>query len=139
MASLASSSARSTTRSISIWTSPTAPKAWHMPPACSRIASRVAGLRRRSPASRRSSTTRRGCWPISRGRARHGFGAKLCIHPRQVAPIHAALAPSAQAIDWARRVLAAEAASPGAAQLDGRMIDRPVVLQAQRTLQRAGS
>jgi citrate lyase subunit beta / citryl-CoA lyase len=69
---------------------------------------------------------------------RHGFGAKLCIHPRQVAPVHAALAPSDQAIDWARRVLAAEAASPGAAQLDGRMIDRPVVLQAQRTLQRAG-
>lgn len=70
---------------------------------------------------------------------RHGFGAKLCIHPRQVAPIHAALAPSAQAVDWARRVLAAEAASPGVAQLDGRMIDRPVVLQAQRTLQRAGT
>ncbi|HEU5296710.1 MAG TPA: CoA ester lyase [Burkholderiaceae bacterium] len=70
---------------------------------------------------------------------RHGFGAKLCIHPRQVAPIHAALTPTAQAIDWARRVLAAEAASPGAAQLDGRMIDRPVVLQAQRTLQRAGA
>ena len=39
---------------------------------------------------------------------RHGFGAKLCIHPRQVAPIHVALAPGAQAIDWARRVLAAE-------------------------------
>jgi len=69
---------------------------------------------------------------------RHGFGAKLCIHPRQIAPIHAALSPSAQAIDLARRVLAAEAASPGAAQLDGRMIDRPVVLQAERTLRRAG-
>ena len=69
---------------------------------------------------------------------RHGFGAKLCIHPRQVAPIHAALAPSDQALEWARRVLAAEAASPGAAQLDGRMIDRPVVLQARRTLARAG-
>ncbi len=69
---------------------------------------------------------------------RHGFGAKLCIHPRQVEPIHAALAPGAQAVDWARRVLAAVAASPGAARLDGRMIDRPVVLQAQRTLQRAG-
>lgn len=68
---------------------------------------------------------------------RHGFGAKLCIHPRQIALIHAALAPDERAIDWARRVLAAEAASPGAAQLDGRMIDRPVVLQAQRTLQRA--
>jgi citrate lyase subunit beta/citryl-CoA lyase len=70
---------------------------------------------------------------------RQGFGAKLCIHPRQVAPIHVALAPSAQAVEWARRVVAAAAASPGAAQLDGRMIDRPVVLQAQRTLQRAGA
>jgi len=70
---------------------------------------------------------------------RHGFGAKLCIHPRQVAPVHAAFAPSAQAVDWARRVLAADAASPGAAQLDGRMIDHPVVLQARRTLQRAGA
>jgi citrate lyase subunit beta/citryl-CoA lyase len=70
---------------------------------------------------------------------RHGFGAKLCIHPRQVAPIHVALSPSAEAVDLARRVLAAEAASPGAAQLDGRMIDRPVVLQAERTLRRAGA
>jgi citrate lyase subunit beta/citryl-CoA lyase len=70
---------------------------------------------------------------------RHGFGAKLCIHPRQVAPIHAALTPSAEAVDLARSVLAAEAASPGAAQLDGRMIDRPVVLQAERTLRRAGA
>jgi len=68
---------------------------------------------------------------------RHGLSSKLCIHPKQVAVIHAALAPSSQAIEWARRVLAAEAASPGAAKLDGRMIDRPVVLQAQRTLQRS--
>ncbi len=65
---------------------------------------------------------------------RLGFGAKLCIHPRQVAPIHAALRPSEQALDWARRVLAADAASPGTARLDGRMVDRPVILQAQRTL-----
>ena len=70
---------------------------------------------------------------------RHGFGAKLCIHPKQIAPLHAALAPSAEALEWARRVLAADAASPGAAQLDGRMIDRPVVLQAQRTLRRAAN
>jgi len=69
---------------------------------------------------------------------RHGFGAKLCIHPRQVAPLHAVLAPDAAAIDWARRVVAAEAASPGAARLDGSMVDRPVVLQARRTLARAG-
>jgi len=68
---------------------------------------------------------------------RHGLHAKLCIHPKQVAPIHAELAPSREAVEWARRVLAAEAASPGAARLDGRMIDRPVVLQAERTLQRS--
>lgn len=69
---------------------------------------------------------------------RRGFGAKLCIHPKQVGAVHAALAPSDAALDWARRVIAAEAASPGAARLDGRMVDRPVVLQAQRTLRRAG-
>lgn len=68
---------------------------------------------------------------------RLGFGAKLCIHPSQVAHIHAALRPSAQALDWAHRVVAANAASPGAARLDGRMVDRPVLLQAQRTLQLA--
>jgi citrate lyase subunit beta/citryl-CoA lyase len=68
---------------------------------------------------------------------RHGFGAKLCIHPAQVAVVHAALAPTTQAIERARRVLEADAGSPGAAQLDGRMIDRPVVLAARRTLARA--
>jgi citrate lyase subunit beta / citryl-CoA lyase len=65
---------------------------------------------------------------------RQGFGAKLCIHPSQVAPIHAALQPGAKALAWARRVLEADAASPGAARLDGRMVDRPVVAQARRTL-----
>ena len=68
---------------------------------------------------------------------RHGLGAKLCIHPAQVAAIHAALAPTTQAVERARRVLEADAGSPGAAQLDGRMIDRPVVLAARRTLARA--
>ncbi|HMO47952.1 MAG TPA: CoA ester lyase [Rubrivivax sp.] len=70
---------------------------------------------------------------------RFGFGGKLCIHPRQVAVVHEAMAPSAAEIDWARRVIAADAAAGGAAvQLDGRMVDAPVVLQARRTLARAG-
>lgn len=64
-----------------------------------------------------------------------GFGGKLCIHPRQVAPIHRALAPSEAELDWACRVVAADEAAGGAAvQLDGRMVDLPVVLQARRTL-----
>ena len=69
---------------------------------------------------------------------RFGFGAKLCIHPRQVAIVHDVMAPSADDIDWAQRVIAADAAAGGAAtQVDGRMVDLPVVLQARRTLARA--
>lgn len=68
----------------------------------------------------------------------HGFGAKLCIHPGQVQPIHRALQPSEAELVWAKRVLAADAASPGAARLDGRMVDLPVVRQARRTLMAAG-
>lgn len=69
---------------------------------------------------------------------RFGFGGKLCIHPRQLAAVHAAMMPSDAEIEWARRVLAADEAAGGAAiQLDGRMIDLPVVLQARQTLARA--
>ncbi|MBS0543046.1 MAG: CoA ester lyase [Proteobacteria bacterium] len=66
-----------------------------------------------------------------------GFGAKLCIHPKQVAAVHAAFRPAAEEVAWARRVLAAAAAAEGATQLDGRMIDRPVVLKAQAVLERS--
>ena len=66
---------------------------------------------------------------------RAGFGAKLCIHPMQVAVVNTAFAPSASELDWARRVLAAVAAAGGGVvSLDGRMEDGPVVLLARRTL-----
>lgn len=71
--------------------------------------------------------------------ARMGFGAKLCIHPRQVPVLHAALRPPEEELAWAQRVMAANQAAGGSAcQLDGQMIDAPVVLRAQRLLQRAG-
>jgi len=66
-----------------------------------------------------------------------GFGAKLCIHPRQLAAIDAAFRPSAAEVDWARRVVAAAAGTSGAFVVDGRMVDRPVVLKAQSILDRA--
>ncbi|MGC4008390.1 MAG: CoA ester lyase [Pseudomonas sp.] len=70
---------------------------------------------------------------------RFGFGAKLCIHPKQIPAIHDAFRPSAEQLRWAQRVIEADAASQGAAvQVDGRMVDAPVVLQARRTLARAG-
>jgi 2-methylcitrate dehydratase PrpD/citrate lyase beta subunit len=69
-----------------------------------------------------------------------GFGAKLCIHPRQVAPVEAAFAPSPEASAWAARVVEAMRASQGgAARLDGRMVDAPVLRQAERILARTAS
>lgn len=70
---------------------------------------------------------------------RLGFGAKLAIHPRQVPVIHAALAPSAEEVAWAERVLAAAAQAQGAAvAVDGRMVDKPVVERARFLLRLAG-
>jgi citrate lyase subunit beta / citryl-CoA lyase len=70
---------------------------------------------------------------------RMGFGGKLCIHPKQVGIVKSAFMPSEQEVAWAQRVIEADKASKGAAvKLDGRMIDRPVVLLAQRTLTIAG-
>ena len=68
-----------------------------------------------------------------------GFGGKLCIHPKQVSAVKAAFMPTQNELDWAQRVIEADQASNGGAvKLDGRMIDRPVVLLAQRTLALAG-
>ena len=66
-----------------------------------------------------------------------GFGAKLCIHPTQVAWVRQALRPSAADVQWADRVIAAAESSSGAVQLDGKMVDRPVLLKARAILDRA--
>ncbi len=64
-----------------------------------------------------------------------GFGAKMCIHPSQLAAVRAALAPTAADLAWAQRVLQVWAASSGGViQLDGKMVDRPVVLKAERII-----
>ena len=66
---------------------------------------------------------------------RLGFGAKLCIHPKQVPVVRACFQPTPEQVEWARRVVAADAASGGAAvALDGKMIDRPVLLKAREIL-----
>ena len=66
---------------------------------------------------------------------RSGFGARLCIHPAQVAVVNAALAPTAAELDWAQRVVQASAdTQSGVFTLDGRMVDAPVLLLARRML-----
>lgn len=64
---------------------------------------------------------------------RLGFGAKLCIHPQQIETVHAVLSPSGEERAWAARVISAMESSGGAAvAVDGKMVDRPVLLRAQR-------
>ena len=64
-----------------------------------------------------------------------GFGAKLCIHPRQVDIVNRCFSPSPEDVEWAKRVVDAFARSSGnAALLDGKMIDRPVLVRAEAML-----
>lgn len=75
----------------------------------------------------------------SRGKAL-GFGAKLCIHPAQLAVVADVFAPSAAEIVWATRVVEEARSRNGETfSLDGKMVDLPVVLLAKRTLSVAGT
>lgn len=67
-----------------------------------------------------------------------GLLGALCIHPRQVAVAHAALAPGADELDWARRVVEASQGGAAAFQVDGQMVDAPVLARARRLLASAG-
>ena len=68
---------------------------------------------------------------------RMGFGGKLCIHPAQVPVLHAAFDPDETAVAHAQRVRQAlEQAGGGVCVLDGRMVDAPVLAQAEQTLLR---
>ena len=71
---------------------------------------------------------------------RDGFTGMMAIHPAQVSVINEAFTPSEAEVAHARAVVAAFDANPGAGalSLDGKMIDRPHLVQAQRTLAAAG-
>ena len=70
---------------------------------------------------------------------REGFTGKLAIHPDQVAVINAAFTPSADEVAEARDIVAAFEAQPDAGVLSvaGKMVDRPHLVQAKRTVERA--
>lgn len=60
-----------------------------------------------------------------------GFGGKLLIHPRQIAPARKGLAPSADDLAWALRIV--DSVEDGAARaVDGAMVDLPVLLRARQ-------
>lgn len=99
------------------------------------LASRLAGLASPVDGVFTALDDGAGLAAYARRARRDGFGALLLIHPRQVAAVAVALAPAAQELAWAQRVMAASTDARGnAAVVDGRMIDAPVIARARRML-----
>ncbi|CAI8810763.1 citrate lyase subunit beta / citryl-CoA lyase [Pseudomonas sp. IT-347P] len=63
-----------------------------------------------------------------------GFGAKLCIHPGQLTTVQRAFLPDSRQLAWADRVMRAVATGSHAVQVDGEMVDLPLIEHAQRLL-----
>lgn len=70
-----------------------------------------------------------------------GFNAKAAIHPNQVPVINGVFVPDKKSVEWALRVeeaaRQADAKGIGVFSLDGKMVDKPVVLRAQNILKKA--
>jgi citrate lyase subunit beta/citryl-CoA lyase len=70
-----------------------------------------------------------------------GYDGKLAIHPAQVPVINDAFTPDPERVAWAERVLAARDAARADGrsvfEVDGEMVDPPLVAQAERVLERA--
>lgn len=70
-----------------------------------------------------------------------GFSGKQVIHPNQVVPVQEAFTPSDSAIEYAKRIVesfkSSEKEGKGAYALDGKMIDMPLLKNAQKVLDRA--
>lgn len=67
-----------------------------------------------------------------------GFDGKMLIHPSQIEPVNEIFAPSAEEVEFARKIIetfeAPENAEKSVAQIDGRMVERLHVETARRTL-----
>ena len=71
---------------------------------------------------------------------RFGFDGAGCIHPGQVKIVNEEYTPSMEEVSYARKVIQmdkeAQAAGRGSFQIDGKMIDIPVVVRAERLIRR---
>lgn len=64
-----------------------------------------------------------------------GYAGKLCIHPSQLEGVNYAFTPTQEEISEAHKIVsAAENQGTGAIVVDGRMVDKPVVETARRTV-----
>jgi len=73
--------------------------------------------------------------------ARLGYSGKQIIHPAQVEPVQTAFTPNDESIVYAKRIVetfeASQKEGKGAYSLDGKMIDMPLLKNAQKVLERA--
>jgi citrate lyase subunit beta/citryl-CoA lyase len=81
---------------------------------------------------------------LSLDRARRkGFAGKLCIHPKQVEACNHGFTPSGEEIAVARKIIAAFAEgmknNVAAVQVDGKLVDLPIVRSAERIVEIADS
>lgn len=105
------------------------------------VASRVAGIEQPIDAVFPDIKDDDGLLNDARLGRRLGFQGKLVIHPRQVESVNSAYSPTLEEVENARRVIAAfddaEKQGLAAIQLDGKMIDYPVVTKARQLIARA--
>ena len=70
-----------------------------------------------------------------------GYDGKLCIHPAQVEPINDAFTPEPERVEWAEKVMEAKREADergkGVFEVEGEMVDEPLVEQARTVLERA--
>jgi citrate lyase subunit beta/citryl-CoA lyase len=96
------------------------------------LMSRVAGLARPVDGVSTSISDAQMVLDEAQRARRLGFGGKLCIHPVQVDAVNRSFSPSPAEIVWAQRMLAAAKSANGSAfAVDGKMVDKPVILRAE--------
>lgn len=78
---------------------------------------------------------------VVRNSARFGMEGASCIHPKNVAMLNLGFSPDPEEVDYARRILTLDAEHAaqgrGSWELDGKMIDIPVVERARKLVNRA--
>ncbi|CAM01631.1 citrate lyase subunit beta/citryl-CoA lyase [Saccharopolyspora erythraea NRRL 2338] len=118
--------------------SPTEPDEPELLFACSQlvIASRTTGLPGPIAGITTSTRSHAAVTADARRQRRLGFTAKLLIHPDQVAAAHEAFAPTQAELGWALEVLNTRT-DAGATQVNGEMVDPPVIARAQAIVRAA--
>ncbi|MDJ0107922.1 CoA ester lyase [Rhodococcus erythropolis] len=101
------------------------------------LASRVAGLAAPLDSVPMNFGDPDAIYTMSHLSRQRGFGGRMCIHPSQVSPINRAYLPDEAELKWARGVIE-NASEDGPSQMEGSMIDLPVLERARRILAARG-